>query len=72
MKSKSGLTGLWYEDEEVYFFRNYVQSAYYLEWGAKLVDLFTDSNHKLVFVFLKEDHARLKDRWINNKDKDEE
>ena len=63
MKSKSELTGAYYEDEEHVFFRNYVQAAHYLSWGATLVDLFTDSDTKLVFVFSKETHNLLKDKW---------
>lgn len=63
MKSKSEITGKYYEDEECVFFRNYIQSAYYIEWGAKLIDIFTDSKHKLVFVFSKADHEKYKMKW---------
>lgn len=71
MKTKSEITGLLYEDEECVFFRNYVQSAYYIEWGARLIDIFTDRDHKLVFVFYKEDHKKYFDRWINQKKENE-
>ena len=67
MKSISEITGLMYEDEDCVFFKNYVQSAYYVEWGARLIDIFTNSEHKFVFVFTKEDHEKYKDRWINQK-----
>lgn len=67
MKTKSEITGEYYEDEEVVFFRNYIQSAYYIEWGAKLIDIFTDSNHKLVFVFTKIDHDKYKLKWGSKK-----
>lgn len=63
MKTLSETTGKCYEDEDCVFFRNYVQSAYYIEWGAELIDIFTDSLHKLVFVFTKDDHNRLKEKW---------
>lgn len=61
----SEVTGKRYNDEEMVFFRNYVQAAYYISWGVELVDLFVDSSMKLVFVFSKEDHERLKRKWIN-------
>jgi hypothetical protein len=63
MKTKSDITGLWYEDEDCVFFRNILQSSYYLEWGAKLVDIFTDGSHKIVFVFTKEDHIKFREKW---------
>lgn len=68
MKIFSETTGKCYEDEDCVFFRNYVQSGYYIEWGAELVDVFTDSSHKLVFVFTKADHNRLKEKWGTKKE----
>lgn len=64
---KSDITNTWYEEDKCVFFRNCIQSAYYMEWGATLVDLFTDSSHKLVFVFSKEDHKKYIDRWMQQK-----
>lgn len=63
MKSISELTGRMYENEDVVFFRNYIQAAYYRTWGCELVDLFVDGNMKWVYVFWKEDHFRCRDRW---------
>ena len=63
MKTTSEITGIYYEDEMCVFYRNYIQAAYYIEWGAKLVDIFTDSNHKLVFVFYRSDHEKYIERW---------
>lgn len=63
MMQHSDITGKNYYDEECVFFRNCAQSARYLEWNAELLDLFTDSQHKLVFVFPRKDHDRLKNRW---------
>ena len=63
MRNFSDITGEYYEDEDMVFFRNCVQSAMYIEWGARLYDIFTDSNHKLVFVFSKEDHMKYRDKW---------
>jgi len=59
----SNITNKAYDDSACVFFRNYVQAAYYIEWGAILVDLFVDSEHKLVFVFNKADHEKFKLRW---------
>lgn len=67
MKTKSDTTGLWYDSEDCVFFRNYVQAAFYISWGCKLIDIFTDSNTKLVFVFTKEDHKKYIDRWMKQK-----
>ena len=64
---RSNTTGIWYDPDDCVFFRNCIQSAFYLEWGATLVDLFTDSFHKLVFVFTKEDHKKYIDRWMTQK-----
>ena len=66
--TKSDTTGLWYEDEDMVFFRNYVQAAHYISWGAKLWDIFTDSNMKLVYVFSKADHEKFRDRWCCKKE----
>ena len=51
MKTISDITGKSYEAEDCVFFRNILQSAKYMSWGATLIDLFTDSEDKLVFVF---------------------
>lgn len=59
----SDITGKSYEAENCVFFRNTLQSATYISWGATLIDLFTDSKGKLVFVFLKSDHDKYKLRW---------
>lgn len=63
----SDITGISYEENDCVFFRNYVQAAHYISWGAKLIDVFTDSDCKLVFVFLKEDHIKYRDIWGTKK-----
>lgn len=68
MMNQSELTGEWYQDEDMCFFRNHVQAAYYKSWGAKLYDLFVDSNHKWVFVFSKKDHMKYRDLWRDRKE----
>ena len=66
MRSISSITNLPYENEDCVFFRNTLQSAFYVFQGAKLVDLFVDNNMRFVFVFSKEDHHRLKLLWANS------
>lgn len=63
MITQSETTGRFYNDEDCVFFRNYIQAAKYISWGACLVDLFTDSKDKLVFVFSKSDHEKRKAKW---------
>lgn len=63
MRQVSELTGEVYYDEDVVYFKNYVQSAHYVAWGAKLLDLYVLSDMKFVYVFSKEDHNKYKMRW---------
>ena len=63
MREISKITGFPYDVEDCVFFRNIEQSAHYVSWGAKLIDVFVDSKKKFVFVFSKSDHDRLKVRW---------
>ncbi len=65
MKTKSSITGKYYEDEDCVFFRNTLQSAYYVFNGAKLIDIFVDDKMRFVFVFTKADHEKLKLLWAN-------
>lgn len=64
----SNITGKTYEDRDCVFFRNPIQSAFYVFKGAKLVDLFVDDEMKFVFVFSREDHECLKMIWKNRKE----
>ena len=66
MKSKSAITGKYYEDENHVFFRNTLQSAFYCFHGATLVDIFVDDKMHFVFVFTKADHERIKLLWKNS------
>lgn len=63
MRVQSEITGEWYQTEDAVHFRNHYQAAHYRAWGAKLIDLFVDSQYKWVYVFDREDHNRLKMRW---------
>lgn len=67
MKTRSEVTGILYENEDCVFFRNYIQAAYYIEWGCPLIDIFTDGQHKLVFVFYRSDHDKHIVKWIERK-----
>lgn len=64
---KSEITGQWYDPDEMVFYKNPLQSAYMLEWGEKLVDIFTDSDHRLIFVFTRDSHRRCIDKWMKQK-----
>ena len=63
MLQKSHLTGRPYNEDDVIFFRNPVQSAYYFLNGATLVDLIVTEELKFIFIFNKRDHERLKLNW---------
>ena len=52
MRTLSNITHEYYTNEDCVFFRNALQSAKYMSWGATLVDLFIGSEDKMVFVFL--------------------
>ena len=70
MKAISDVTGIHYEMEDVVFFRNLYQSSFYIANNATIVDVFTDSNKKLVFVFWREQHENLIKLWLENKKED--
>lgn len=61
----SDLTGKQYDDNEVFYFRNPKQCAFYISKYAIPVDIYTDRSMQLVFAFKKEDHFRLRDEWNN-------
>lgn len=69
MKVKSDVTGIFYENEDVVFFRNLYQSTFYIDHNATIVDVFTDGNKKLVFVFYRDQHEELIKLWLENKEK---
>lgn len=72
MKAISDVTGIEYEMEDVVFFRNLYQSSFYIDNNATIVDVFTDSNKKLVFVFWRNQHENLIKLWLENKKEDKE
>lgn len=70
MKVISDVTGIEYESEDVVFFRNLYQSSFYIDHNATIVDVFTDGNKKLVFVFWRNQHENLIKLWLENKKED--
>ena len=70
MREISDVTGIAYELEDVVFFRNLYQSSFYIDHNATIVDVFTDSNGKLVFVFYRDQHEKLIKLWLENKKED--
>lgn len=70
MRAISDVTGIEYEMEDVVFFRNLYQSSFYIDNNATIVDVFTDSNKKLVFVFWRNQHEDLIKLWLKNKKED--
>ena len=72
MKVISNVTGIEYESEDVVFFRNLYQSAFYIDHSATIADVFTDGKGKLVFVFYRDQHEKLIKLWLENKNDDKE
>lgn len=71
MISKSELTGEWYRNEEVVFFRNLHQSCFYIQHNCMPIDLFCDGQGKLVMVFERKRHNELIKLWMANKEANE-
>ena len=65
MKVISETTGTCYDMEDCVYFRNTLQSAFYMFHGAKLVDIFVSDDMRMVYTFSKQDHERLKLLWRN-------
>ena len=64
----SEVTGERYEPEDSVYFKNAKQSASYVLWGAKLLDVFPTSDKVFVFVFSKSDHEKYKVKWNNHEE----
>lgn len=62
----SDVTGKYYETKDAVFYRNMKQSAWLLGKGDCVVlDVFSDGNEQIVFVFPKSLHRRHIDEWRN-------
>ena len=69
MLTQSELTGKWYQDEDVVFFRNLYQCCFYIQHSCMPIDLFCDGQGKLVMVFERKKHNELIKLWMANKEK---
>ena len=68
MISVSELTGKTYRDEDVVFFRNLKQCAFYIKHHCLPIEMFTDGEDKLVMVFNRKQHNDLIKLWMSNKE----
>lgn len=66
MITYSDVTGKTFDTNDAVFYRNTVQSAFMLtKPDAVLLDLFADSNGRIVFVWPKELHKKYIGEWAN-------
>lgn len=72
MLTQSELTGKFYDDMDAVFFRNLRQSIFYLKNNCYPIDMFLDSEDKIVMVFDKQQHKKVLKLWIANKDENKE
>lgn len=69
----SEITGKTYDDMDAVFYRNCIQSGWMLSHSdVNLLDLFTDSNMKLVFVFDKKSHRKYIGEWVERQKQNQE
>ena len=67
MLTTSEITQHRYDPKDCVFFRNALQSTVYMLNGATLLDVIpVATERRLVFVFSREDHERLKEKWNNH------
>lgn len=67
MLEHSDVTGKTFVSEEAVYFRNPIQSGFYIANGATILDVFADSENKMVVVFLRDEHKVLIKKWMDNK-----
>ena len=67
---RSELTNQLYDEDDCVFFRNPLQSAFYRENGANLIDIFTRDG-KWVWVFSRKDHNLLRSKWKERREENE-
>lgn len=63
MIEHSYVTGRDFDPDDACYYVNIVQSAFMIDNGAVLLDLFVRGDGKLVFVFSKDDHRRISPIW---------
>lgn len=67
MLEHSDVTGKTFVSEEAVYFRNPIQSGFYIANGATILDVFADSENKMVVVFPRDEHKVLIKKWMDNK-----
>ena len=67
MLEHSDVTGKTFVSEEAVYFRNPIQSGFYIANGATILDVFADSENKMVVVFPSDEHKVLIKKWMDNK-----
>ena len=72
MISISELTEKVYREEECVYFRNIHQCAFYVAHHVFPIDMFTDSEGKLVMVFERKKHNEMIKLWMAAKEKNSE
>jgi hypothetical protein len=63
LKVISEFTGKEYETDDCIVYGNATQAAQYWLWGIKPVDFYPTEERRFVFVFTKEDHKKLINKW---------
>lgn len=71
MLQHSDVTGKSFYSEDAVFFRNIVQAGFYISKGATILDVFADSEERIVIVFPKIEHRKLIKEWMDRKPKEE-
>lgn len=69
MLEYSDVTGKFFHSEEAVYFRNPVQSGFYIQNGCTILDVFADSSGKIVIVFPRDEHNVMIKKWMENKAK---
>lgn len=72
MKVYSEVTRKWYDADNAVFFRNVVQSGWYVMNGATILDVFADSKGMLVIAFPRDEHKVLIKEWAARKPKEQQ
>lgn len=67
MLEHSDVTGKTFVSEEAVYFKNPTQCGFYIGNGATILDVFADSENKMVVVFPRDEHKVLIKKWMDNK-----
>ena len=65
MTIQSEGTGLYYEPANCCFIMNPKQTALYMKYGVKLLDVLVSKDDKLVYVFDKIESRELYRKWMD-------